>query len=363
MTVAVRNIDDALVEKVVETSIALEIPDDYWERQGIITTLLRWDHPRGEEVARHWLDHAVATQTSEGLLSHGGTTQLTFGTYKTADSPIMQGFVAGPDCSSYFGHPLLALHERTGDARYLRAAADHVEAIRRGPATSEGYYLMNLSRPEVWVDALYPVCGLFAYLGRLAERPELVDDAYHQLLVGARRLIDPATGLARHVWCERPDTFPESAFWGRGNGFFSCAAAETLEQAPDHRDAPAVREVLAGLLRGAAAHQDRSGFLYDYIDDPGTRAESSGTLMFAYATGLAHELGVADDALVEAAVRALDAVAGIVDPEGGIGRITFVPGGPGVPRGTMVLGRSFFLLAAYHLRDAIGLRPDWTCPT
>jgi hypothetical protein len=79
--------------------------------------------------------------------------------------------------------------------------------------------------------------------------------------------------------------------------------------------------------------------------------------MFAYAVGLAVEGGQVPDRFVPAAVRALDAVAGIVPPDGSIGRTVLPPGGPGVPLGSMVLGQSFFLLAAYHLRHEIGLSP------
>ncbi|UOE21237.1 hypothetical protein NI17_008910 [Thermobifida halotolerans] len=49
-------------------------------------------------------------------------------------------------------------------------------------------------------------------------------------------------------------------------------------------------------------------------------------------------------------MRALDAVAGTTGADGSI----VVP--PGGPFGRMTLGPSFFLLAAYHLRDVLKLR-------
>jgi unsaturated rhamnogalacturonyl hydrolase len=214
---------------------------------------------------------------------------------------------------------------------------------------------MNAAAAEVWIDEVYPVCGAAAKLGRLTGRTDWVDEAYDHLLIAARRLLDPHTGLARHIWCERPDSFPESTFWSRGNGWLLLAAAEVLAEAPDHRAADQVRSMLADLLVAVAAVQDETGFLHDFLDDPVTPLESSGTSMFAAAAGLGTSLGLVDEKVTDAGLRALDAVAGIVAPNGSIDRVVLPPGGPGVPMSSMPLGASFFLLAAYHLRDAAGL--------
>jgi unsaturated rhamnogalacturonyl hydrolase len=226
-----------------------------------------------------------------------------------------------------------------------------------GPRTSEGFLLMNAAAPEIWIDELYPVCGVLARLGRVRRRPRYTDEAYRHLLLAYRRLLDAEEGLLRHVWLERPNSFPESTFWSRGNGWFLCAAAEVLTEAPDHPDAPATREMLAGVLDAYLRRQDATGFFSDFLDDASTPLEASGTLMFAYAVGLAAGHGQVPDRFVPAAVRALDAVAGIVAADGSIGRTVLPPGGPGVPLGSMVLGQSFFLLATYHLRGEVGLSP------
>lgn len=108
-------------------------------------------------------------------------------------------------------------------------------------------------------------------------------------------------------------------------------------------------------LEAVLAGQDESGFLHDFLDDPLTPLESSGTLMFAAAAGMATGLDIADEQITAAGVRALDAVAAIVAPDGSIDRVVLPPGGPGVPMGAMPLAVSFFLLAAFRLRSAAGL--------
>lgn len=351
-----RHLDAALVDRVASAALGWELEYDYWERQGAMTALLSGDHPDALPTVRRWLDRAVETQTSAGWLSYGATTNLSFGAFRVMDTGIMRGFERSASCAAYFAAPLGLLHELTGERRYLDAAVRQMEAVLAGPRTSEGFLRMNAAAAEVWIDEVYPVCGALAKLGRLTGRTDWVDEAYAHLLVAARRLVDPRTGLARHIWCERPDSFPESTFWSRGDGWLLCATAEVLAEAPEHRDAEQARRLLADLLIAVVAVQDTTGFLHDFLDDPLTPLESSGTLMFACAAGMATGLGIVDEAVTEAGVRALDAVAAIVAPDGSIDRVVLPPGGPGVPLSTMALATSFFLLAAHHLGAAAGLK-------
>ena len=350
-------VNDELVDRVFTNVVQLDLESDYWERQGCMMALLLWDHPEGEATVRRWLGRAIETQTSDGRLCYGGTVNLSFGSFRVLDVPIMRRFTPNATVSAYFGYPLVMLYERTNDSRYLEAATRQIEAVRRVSRTSEGFFLMNEDAPEIWVDTVYPVCGLFARVGRVADRPELIDDAYRQLVVAGRRLLDPIEELSRHVWLEQPNSFTESTFWSRGNGWLTCAAVEVLQEAPDHQDAAAGRDLVSTLLQSMTRYQDRSGFFHDFLDDPRTALEASGTLMFAYAAAMAMTLDVVSDEYAEPAVRALDAVGGIVENDGSIGRIVLPPGGPGVPFGKMALGQGFFLLAAYYLRHELQLRP------
>ncbi|MGI5159173.1 glycoside hydrolase family 88 protein [Microbispora sp. CA-102843] len=351
----VEYINDEVVNRVFSHAVTLDMDDDYWERQGCMTALLEWDHPEGLPTVRRWLDRAVATQTSDGRLCYGGTTNLSWGAFRVMDTAIMRQFAGTASVSAYFTFPLIHLYERTREKVYLDAARRQMDAVLAGPRTSEGFLLMNGQAPEIWVDEVYPVCRALARLGTVLDQPALVDEAYHQLLVAGRRLVDPAEKLCRHIWRERPDSYPESTFWSRGNGWLICATAEVLAEAPNHRDAAAVRGTLADVLEAMTRRQDRSGFFHDFLDDPSTALEASGTVMFAYAAALAAEIGAVPD-FVEPAVRAIDAVAGIVQSDGSIGRTVVPPGGPGIPFGQMTLSPSFFLLAAYHLRDVVPLK-------
>ncbi|MFV0463903.1 MAG: glycoside hydrolase family 88 protein [Nostocoides sp.] len=350
------HVDDALVQRMLDAVCAWNLEDDYWERQGAMTVLMNWCGDAGLDTAQRWLNRAVATQTTAGWLAYGATTNLAFGAFRTMDTAIMRSFERTASVAAYFSAPLGLLFEKTGDQTYLNAATRQLEAVLEGPRTSEGFLRMNGSAPEVWIDEVYPVCGALAKVGRITGRDDWADEAYAHLMMCAQRLLDPGTGLARHIWSERPNSFPESTFWLRGNGWLICAAGEVLAEAPDHPRAAEVRSMLRQLLEAMSRAQDASGFFHDFIDDTTTPLEASGTLMYAYAVGQANELGLADEALLDSALRGLDAVAAIVAPDCSIGRTVVPPGGPGVPMGSMPLSQSFFLLAAYHLRDTLGLR-------
>lgn len=97
-----RYVDDDVVQRVLTGVLALDLDADYWERQGAMMALLQWDHPRGEETVRRWLDRAVATQTSDGRLCYGATTNLSFGAFRVMDVAIMRQFVRTASVSAYF---------------------------------------------------------------------------------------------------------------------------------------------------------------------------------------------------------------------------------------------------------------------
>lgn len=350
---------EACFEAVMGNLLATDPGHDYWERQQAMEALLAWEHPLADNTVRRWLDRAIQTQTSDGWLCFGATSNLVYGSFRIMEAASMRNFVRTASCAAYYVAPLASLYERTGDESYRVAAHRQLDAVLCGPRTSEGFLLMNAAGPEVWVDEVYPVCGALARWGMIESRQAWVDEAYAQLRIGFDRLVDAESGLARHVWRERPNSFPESTFWARGNGWLASASAEVLAAAGTHPEANSLKGRLAELLSAMLRLQDRSGMLHDCLDDPSSPLETSGTLMFAHAAGLAMRSGLEVDGLATAAVRAVRSVPHVTTSEGSIGQVSLPPGGPGVPFGSMALAQSFFLSAAYHLQAELGLARLW----
>jgi len=107
-----------------------------------------------------------------------------------------------------------------------------------------------------------------------------------------------------------------------------------------------LRDLGRRVFAAIAAHQDRSGFFRNILDDRHAKFEASGTLMFAYSAARAVNMGWLDASYMDKAERAFRIVAGSVEPDGAVPGVQVPPGGPGVPFATALYGRLFLQAAA-----------------
>jgi unsaturated rhamnogalacturonyl hydrolase len=194
------------------------------------------------------------------------------------------------------------------------------------------------------------MCPFLILYGQVTGDSSYIDEALKQYDVHVRHLVDADQSLTRHAWCERPNHYPQSTLWARGNGWFVCCSVDMLTLLADHPARDRVATLCKKVLTAMAKLQDRSGFFRHILDDPDAKFEGSGTLMFAYAAARAVQLGVLDKSYMELAVRALRVVAGSVGPSGAVPGVAVPPGGPGVPFGTTLFGQGFFIQATLALR-------------
>ncbi|WP_198961828.1 glycoside hydrolase family 88 protein [Pseudonocardia sp. MH-G8] len=339
---------ESVVKRVLTYTITIDRQRDDWQRASAMSGVLACGDDQEVAVVKGWLDRAVATQNSQGNLSFSEPE------YFPAGSHVGRATPHGP-LSSSFGYPLLELHQRTGDARYLEAAERQVAALMRAPRTSDGGIWSHKDGPELWVDFVYMMCPFLARFGTVTGDTAYVDEAFHQFDVHVQHLVDPQAHLARHAWRETPNSFPQSTFWSRGNGWLVAAAVQLLELCPDHEKSRWLADAAVRTLSAMARHQDRTGYLRNILDDPDSPLESSGSVMFAYAAAKAVEQGLVDPELIDAAVRAVRVVSGEVSEDGAVRGVSVPPGGPGVPFGVTPFGQGFFLLACHALRKPLGL--------
>lgn len=334
-----------LIKRVTQYTLEHSDERDCWMRAPAMSGLLTWADDAAVHVVDRWLQRAVETQRSDGNLSFADSVQ-------GLASGHVRSFTPLASLSSALGYPLLRCYELTRNAAYLDAASRQVEALRKAPRTADGGIWARAEGPELWIDFTYLMCPFLALYGKLAGERAAIDDAYLQYRVHVEHLLDSRKKLARHAWCERPDHFPQSTFWSRGNGWLICASVELLTIAPDHEGAALAAQTLRAVLEAMARYQDASGYFCHVLDNPHSNLEASGTLMFAYAAARAVALEVAPPALLLPAVRALRAVAGGVEASGKVPGVAVPPGGPGVPFDWAPFGQGFFLLAAHALKDA-----------
>ena len=313
-----------------------------WEKAVAINGLLATGREEFETAARRLVDRSVETQTSAGQFTYGSLDYKPWLEQAHIDS------FKGVSDPAAVGQGVLDFYDRTGEERYLDAATRQYEFLRKAPTTKDGGITHRREDIELWVDSIYMQCPFFARYARAADEPEAYDDAVRQATVCAKHLQDPRTGLFRHAWKERPDSYPSGTFWNPGNGWAAAGIVDTLELLPDDHDSREdLVQIFRDLAEGVVDLQDDSGFWHHLLDDPETTLETSGTLMLSYAFKKGADMDILDaDPYIPAAKRGLDVCIPLVDEEGRVHRVSKPPGGPKMPMGVTSYGQGWFLLAA-----------------
>src|SRR5580698_4179474 len=142
------------------------------------------------------------------------------------------------------GNLLLILFKETGQQRYKTAAESIRKRLDTYPRTEDGGFWHATSRQhQLWLDGMFmSIPFLVRYGAAFGEKKYTCDEAANQLLIYARLLNDPATGLMFHAYDESgkqpwadPVTHHSAIFWCRAIGWFGMALIEVLELLPhDH---------------------------------------------------------------------------------------------------------------------------------
>ncbi|UHQ98491.1 glycoside hydrolase family 88 protein (plasmid) [Natrinema zhouii] len=348
------------ISDVAAYTVAQDMENEVWQKGVAINGLLATDREECVEAARALVDRSVETQDSNGQLSYGPSYPIEVfqhGKEYDAHWQIDERKAMNTNNTTSIGHGVLDFYRRTGNDEYLEAARGEYENLQSVERTEDGgipHHIPELSGVKgLWIDSVYMMCPFFARYGAAADEPDAFDEAAKQLIVHAKHLQDPHTGLFRHIWHEQPNSYPQSTFWARGNGWIQAAIVDVLEFLPeDHPDRDELIEIFRDVASAIVERQDDSGMWYNIVDDPHTPLESSGTLMYTYAFKRALDLGIVEDAKYEqAAEDAMDIAQGLVDNEGAVRRVAGPPGGPGAPLTSTSYGQGFYLLAATQFID------------
>jgi unsaturated rhamnogalacturonyl hydrolase len=227
---------------------------------------------------------------------------------------------------------LLALHQESPEPRYKRA----IERIRRSldlhPRTSDGGFWHMATEPgQLWADGAFMMAPFLIEYGRaFPDGGVSRDEAVRQLLVYARHLQDPATGLLFHGYDETghaawlaPGTKHSQEFWCRAIGWYGVALVYTLDRLDDaHPERPDLLGVLGKLVPALARHQDpASGRWFQVVDKgshPANWTETSCSSMHTYVLARAVERRYVSSSYADAAARGYRGVLGriLLDAEG-----------------------------------------------
>lgn len=219
------------------------------------------------------------------------------------------------------GKVLFSLFQTTGEDRF-RSAIDTLRTqLRLHPRTSEGGFWHKQIYPyQLWLDGVYMAGPFLVEYGVTFDDPGAIDEVVHEILLVARYMRDPATGLFYHGWDEKREqvwadsvTGLSSHFWGRGMGWYAMALVDVLEILPQsHPDRGQIIRILQNLAEAAANVQDPvTGTWYQVLDKPtyeGNYLEASGSSMFVYALAKGARLGYLDARYRDVARRGFNGI-------------------------------------------------------
>lgn len=221
------------------------------------------------------------------------------------------------------GKALFGLYDRTGDERYRRAADTLRLQLEEHPRTTEGgFWHKRIYPSQLWLDGVYMAGPFLARYGVEYDDPVAVDEITHEILLVARYMRDPKTGLYYHGWDESRDqawadpvTGLSKSFWGRAMGWYGMALVDVLDYLPsDHSERGAIIRLLQDFAGAVANVQDPvSGLWYQVLDQPQrpeNYLEASASNMFIYTFAKGVRMGYLEPHYLDLARRAH---AGVLD--------------------------------------------------
>ncbi|MET0792141.1 MAG: glycoside hydrolase family 88 protein [Polyangiaceae bacterium] len=173
--------------------------------------------------------------------------------------------------------PLLAATKDEKErARYRHALEALRDQLRQQPRTRDGAFWHKQIYPhQLWLDGIYMASPFLAEYALTFGEPTALNDVATQVLLAEEHLRDPKTGLLYHGWDEthaerwsNPKTGTSSQFWGRSVGWYAMAVVDVLELLPaTHPRRNALRAVLQRLSHALVAVQDReTGVWWQVLD-------------------------------------------------------------------------------------------------
>jgi unsaturated rhamnogalacturonyl hydrolase len=219
------------------------------------------------------------------------------------------------------GTLLFGLAARTGDARYMKAAATLREQLRTQPRTPEGgFWHKRIYPQQMWLDGLYMAEPFYARYATVTRDTAAFTDIAKQFLLVSRYTRDSRTGLMYHAWdAARAQPWADSLtglsrnFWGRAMGWYLVGVVETLDHFPaGHPGRAAIIETFRQAAAAVVSVQDPvTGLWWDVLDQPnreGNYLEASASSMFAYALAKGARLGYLEPRYRDIAARALGGI-------------------------------------------------------
>lgn len=278
---------------------------------------------RCRTVAETVLERHVATHSLHhyaGIVTLQGAVQLAVATGDDAlrrrACALLRPFAAGkvPKVGGVYdkmyrcGGNATAWAVKTGllpDA--LATAVAHAdELLATHPRDPNGIFGKLDAPQRIWIDSAFAVCPFLALVGRLANRPEFIDEAVRQMVGMHDALLDRANGLYHQSLNFAGPGKLSQDHWGRGNGWAALPLADLAVELPeDHPERDRIRAMFLDHMEACRKVQDAQGMWHQEMTDFDSYVETSGTGLILYGMGRGLVHGVLPQTFLESFVNGL----------------------------------------------------------
>ncbi len=223
---------------------------------------------------------------------------------------------------------MVMLYEITLDQKYRKPIYDWASWIMSDmPRTQENGLQHVTSHDEndqqLWDDTLY-MTVLFLYKAGLAlHQKAWVEEAKYQFLLHIKYLNNPENCLWYHGFSFLGRHHFGKAFWARGNGWYTAAAADILEIMPDDSVRRLILETYKSQCQALVRLQSPTGLWHTLLDQEDSYLETSASAAIAYGLLKGVRLGILPQSYRAAADKAFFAVLCQVAEDGTVNGVSY----------------------------------------
>ncbi|KAF6810424.1 cell wall glycosyl hydrolase [Colletotrichum sojae] len=197
------------------------------------------------------------------------------------------------------GNNILWWYERTGEAKYKKAASIIREQLNRHPRTDEGGFVHRspIYDHQMWLDGIFMADTFYAKWTSLFDKKNATawDDIVNQFDIIDRRTRNATLNLLYHgfdeakqqVWANQVNG-ASPLIWSRAVGWYAVALLEVIQLLPKgHPGVEKLTNYFVTLADGLKKSQDKSGGWYlimdpQYVANPANYIESSASALFVF---------------------------------------------------------------------------------
>jgi len=213
------------------------------------------------------------------------------------------------------------MYARTSEPYYRDTAIEYADWVMENAGRSkDGVFFHGASvSDEVWADTVFMALVFLSRTARLTGNKPIAEQVIKQLLSHMQLLQDEETGILFHGYHCIGKHHMSGALWTRGNSWAVIGAPIIIETVCDLAQVPKeLYERYKRLVDGMLKFQAENGLWHTIINRPDFYQETSGSAGVAGGIMKAVRLGMLERAYMDRALKAMEGVIGMIDPDGAV---------------------------------------------